>query len=60
MIKKLINKIQMLIYEYKFRKRVLEEDLIRTRERARKPLNLPVDYEESTDCNFTVHYPDDK
>lgn len=56
----MIKKIQMLIYEYKFRKRALEEDLIRTRERARKPLNMPVDYEESTECNFTVHYPDDK
>jgi len=56
----MLKRLQLLIYEYKFIKRAKQEDLIRGRERARKPLNLPVDYEESTDCNFTVHYPDDK
>jgi len=56
----MFKRLLLMINEYKFRKRILEEDLIRTRERARKPLNIPNDYEESTDCNFTVHYPEDE
>ncbi len=56
----MLKRLRLLIYEYKFIKRAKREDFIRGRERARKPLPLPIDELEIGGCSYTVDYPEDE
>lgn len=56
----MLKRLRLLIYEYKFIKRAKQEDFIRGRERARKPLNMPVDNMDNGTCTYAVRYPEDE